>query len=287
MEDEEGETIDNLRKALEDDRQLVKDGIMTEDEFQQEWYNSFEAAIKGAVYLKEISDARKNNRIVKTLYDATLPVYTVWDLGVSKSDAMAIGFFQRVGKEVRLIDYYESTGLGLPHYIKMVKEKRYVYGKHFAPHDIMHKELTTGKTRLETAKKLGIDFEVVPKLSIDDGIDLARAMWARLWVCETTCELFLDLIGQYHFEFDEKHGRLSKVPVHDFSSHAADMLRGAAVIEDEMLKDEIAADDEPVDANPDDEYIGHEDLEERKEGYGKHPLLKDVRIGELGHKKPK
>lgn len=296
LKEESGPTIDALRRSLEEDRQHVKDGIMTEDEFQQEWYNSFEAAIKGAVYLKELAAARKGNRITGGLYDNTLPVFTVWDLGVSKSDAMAIGFFQRVGKEVRLIDYYENTGLGLPHYIQYLqlraKEKGYIYAKHFAPHDIKQKEITTGKTRLETARKLGIDFEVIPRLSIDDGIDMTRSLFGRLYVEKDLCEVFLDLIGSYHYEFDEKKGILTRVPVHDFTSHAADMLRGAAAIEDEMVTEKVAA--PPRRETPDnDEYVGDQDFtvadaegEDVIEGMGKHPVFKGVNIGQLGHKKP-
>lgn len=290
LKEEAGETIDNLRQSLEDDKKLVRDGIMTEDEFQQEWYNSFEAAIKGAVYLKELARARKDNRICGGLFDPTLPVYTVWDIGVSKSDAMAIGFFQKVGKEPRLIDYYENTGLGLPHYLSYLqvraKERHYVYGKHFAPHDIKQKEFTTGKTRLETARRMGVDFEVVSSISLDDGIDLARAFFVRLWVDKLYCEVFLDLIGQYKYVFDEKRGMNTRAPAHDFTSHSADMLRYAAIIEDEMTNDEPVAPPQTQHSDPDDEYVGHENFEiEHRDGMGKHPLMRGVNIGSLGHKK--
>src|ERR1051325_9764362 len=63
LRDEIGETINNLKQALEDDKRLVENGLMTEDEFRQEWYCSFEAAIKGAYYAKEISVARNDGRI--------------------------------------------------------------------------------------------------------------------------------------------------------------------------------------------------------------------------------
>lgn len=284
LAEESGETIEKLRQALLDDKELVKNGLMTEDEFQQEWYNSFEASIKGAVYLKEMSFLRKNDRIKRALYDNRLPVFTVWDLGVSKSDAMAVGFFQRAGNEIRMIDYIETLQVGLPGTIKLVKEKPYVYSKHFGPHDITHKEVGTGKTRLDTAAGLGMTFEVVPRLNIDDGIDLTRSMMLRLFIDKDNCETFLDLIGQYHYEFDEKKGMLSNKPVHDFTSHAADMLRYAAVIEDEMIIEKLAQPPR-IESPVDDEYVGDLDPDlESREGMGKHPMLKDVNIGALGHK---
>ncbi len=284
LEEETGEVIDNLRDALEDDRKLVQQGIMTEDEFQQEWYCSFEAAIKGAVYLIQLSQARKDDRIIEFSYDESLPVYTVWDLGIS--DAMSIGFFQRFNGKLYLIDYYENTGLGFRHYAKVVKDKPYVYGKHFAPHDVRKREIATGKSIQDSARKLGIDFEVVPSLSLKDGLDLCRALWSRLYINSKLCDIFLDLIGLYRYEYDEIRRINTRTPIHDFTSHAADMLRYAAVVEDEMVMDDEMKEPEVRDLPVDDEFMGDEDYNTPKvDGMSKHPALKGVNIGTMGHKK--
>lgn len=287
LKDEEGETIDNLRLSLEDDRDLVKQGIMTQDEFQQEWYNSFEAAIKGAVYLKELSKMRQDNRIKGRLYDDALPVYTLWDLGIR--DAMAIGFYQRAGREIRMIDYYENTGLGMKHYIKVVKDKPYIFGRHFAPHDIKVRELSSGKTRLETARELGIVFDVIPQASLEDGIDAGRSIFSRLWVDKDTCEIWLDLIGQYHYAKDEKRGVYTRVPVHDYSSHAADVHRHLALVEDDLILDheipQVRAHTDPRGGS--DEYVGQVDPNEEygSDGKPRHPMFRGVDLGQMGHKK--
>ena len=101
LRDEEGETIDNLRQALEDDKKLVAQGLMTQDEFDQEWYCSFEAAIKGAYYSTEIAEARRQGRIKLVPYDTALRVHTVSDIGIGP--AFATGFYQRVGNEMHVI----------------------------------------------------------------------------------------------------------------------------------------------------------------------------------------
>jgi phage terminase large subunit len=236
LRDEHGETIDNLRQALEDDRKLVELGEMTQEEFDQEWYCSFEAAIKGAYYAKQIAQARKDGRIKPVPYDPILLVHTVWDLGVGKN--LAIGFYQKIGREVHKIDFWEgSEKEGIPEAAKMLKDKPYVYGKHFAPHDIKATEQGTGKTKLETAGKLGINFEVVPDIGVDNGINAGRLMFARLWVDETKCEYWLDAVSQYHQVWDEKKGMFIEKPNHDWTSHAADEYRYAAVIEDLMAND--------------------------------------------------
>ena len=230
---ENDEAINNLRQALEDDKKLVQQGLMTEEEFLQEWYLSTEAAIKGAYYTSYISKARKENRIKLVPHNPAHPVYTVWDLG--KGPNMAVGFFQRIEGEMRMIDCLEGAlHEAMPEVISHVLKKPYTYGAHFAPHDIKHTEIATGKTRLDIALGLGIEFQVVPEVSVNDGIERVKLMWNRFWINEMTCQLFLDAITQYRREWDENRGMFKEQPYHDWTSHFADVLRYAALVEDQM-----------------------------------------------------
>lgn len=236
LREEQGQTINNLRQALADDRKLVELGEMTEDEFLQEWYCSFNASVRGAYYAKQIANLINSNRSKTVPYDEALAVHTVWDLGVGKN--LAIGFYQRLGNELRMIDYWEGTSQeGIAQAAKVLQEKPYLYGRHFAPHDINAKEVATGQTRIETAKGYGIDFEVVPKVSVDDGIDKGRKMFSRLWVDSTHCEVWLDAMGQYRQVWDEKRGMFIEKPYHDWTSHKADIHRYASLVEDQMIND--------------------------------------------------
>lgn len=221
------------KKELEDSK-----GVMTDDEYNQEWHCSFEAAIKGAYYAEELAKARKEGRITKVDYDNSLPVYTIWDLGIS--DATSICFVQKYHQEVRMIDYYESTDKGLNYYAKILKNKDYVYARHIAPHDIEVRELTTGKTRLEIAGELGIDFYVLPKFPISDGINAGRQMFSRLWVDKNKCSVWLDYIAQYQKEWDDSKGMFKDNPLHNFTSHAADAYRYTALAENLMNEDKGA-----------------------------------------------
>ena len=227
-------TADNTKLLSENELEDAKK-IMSSDEFNQEFMCSFDASIKGAYYADELSKVRAEGRIKLVPYDPLLKVHTIWDLGIS--DAMAIGFFQKTSQELRLIDYYESSDKGLPHYIAMIQNKEYVYGKHFAPHDIKVRELGTGKSRLETAKVLGIKFEVVPNIPIIDGINSARLVFNKLWIDNKNCQKWIDYIGQYRKEWDEKNGIFKDKPCHDFTSHAADILRYASLVEKEMTNE--------------------------------------------------
>ena len=143
---------------------------MTEDLIQQEFYCSFISAIQGSYYWEQVDRAEKENRFRDMPYNPKLLVHTVWDLG--KNDFNCIGFYQSDGVSVRKIDYLAGGRKGLLDWIKLVKEKPYIYGKHFAPHDIEVSDYTLNgdQTRREFAKEHGFEFEVVPNRSIADGI---------------------------------------------------------------------------------------------------------------------
>ncbi len=138
--------------------------VMTQDEYDQEFECSFEAAVKGAIYSEVLQEARAAGRITTVPYDPLLPVNTDWDLGIG--DSMAIWFSQSTRSgEVRLIDYEEGSGEGFPYYAKRLADKGYVYGTHWAPHDIAVRELGSGKSRLEIAAGFGLKFSVTPRIN--------------------------------------------------------------------------------------------------------------------------
>jgi len=210
-------------RILEQERReiIAKDG--NDSLYQQEYMCSFEVPIQGAYYANQLMKADEEGRISGVPYDPAAVVHTAWDLGID--DSMSIWFFQVAGKEIHFIDYIESSGEGINYYAKVIKGKEYVYGTHYAPHDIQVRELTTGRTRLETAKSLGIGFEVVARLEIDDGIEACRNMFNRCWFDKSKCERGLNALRSYHKEWDEENQVFRNKPKHDWASHGADAYR--------------------------------------------------------------
>lgn len=196
---------------------------MTPDEYEQEWECSFEASVRGAVYAKELAQARSDGRIRNVPYDPLLPVHTAWDLGVG--DSTAIWFCQQIGAELRIIDYYEASGEGLQFYANVLDKKGYKYGRHLAPHDAQVKEFGSGKTRVESAASLGIKFEVIPRMGLEDGINAARMTFPRCYFDETKCKAGIEALQNYRWDFNERLDEFKPVPVHDWASHAADAWR--------------------------------------------------------------
>lgn len=199
---------------------------MTEDEYAQEFECSFAAAVRGSYYAREIDALTYLGRILPIPFER-LPVHTAWDLGMD--DAMAIWFFQvEPGGDWRIIDYYENSGEGLTHYADVLKNKGYTYGRHIAPHDIMVRELGTGKSRLETARSLGIKFITAKNLPVIDGINAVRKHLPRCWFDAQKCAEGLKGLRQYRKSYNEKMAVYGK-PVHDWTSHAGDAFRYAVV----------------------------------------------------------
>ena len=210
------EELDEARRTMGDDR------------YEQEFECSFEAAIQGAFYAKEMKEATEDGRITRVPYDRAASVITAWDLGIG--DSTAIWFAQFVGQEIRIIDYYENSGVGLDHYAKVLLDKEYHYEQHILPHDVQVKELGTGKSRLETLDALGIrNIEIAPKLAVEDGIQAARTMIPKCWFDADNCTRGVEALRQYRRDFDEKLKTWRGRPLHDWTSHGADAFRYLAV----------------------------------------------------------
>jgi hypothetical protein len=216
-------------EAVEDERAAG----MPEELIQQEFYCSFDAPLVGAYYGDMMSKMMEEERIGAIPWEPERPVTTAWDLGVA--DATAIWFHQQVGHEHRLIDYYQSSGVGLDHYAKVLAEKPYTYKEHLVPHDATVRELGTGKSRLEVARKLGMTMRVVPKLPMADGISACRFLLPKIWMDEEKCRIGLEGLRQYSKEriLDEQGAEGEAIfrdkPLHNWASHPADALRTLAV----------------------------------------------------------
>lgn len=201
---------------------------MPEELIQQEYYCSFTAPNSGAVYGVQMDCLDSMGRMKEVPYEPTLPVVTAWDAGVG--DSTAIWFCQRVGGEVRLIDFHENTGKGLDYYAKVVKEKPYSYDEHMVPHDMNVREMSTGRRRLDFLKSLNIGrIRVLPKLPISDGLAAVRALLPKCWFDLDKTERGVHCLKSYHFRLDEKKKTFSNEPEHDWSSNAADAFRYLAV----------------------------------------------------------
>ena len=214
-------------KLLDDKELTDARKMMSVDEYAQEYECSFEAAVRGAYYGKEMNDAEDAERICGVPYDPRVPVHTAWDLGVA--DSTVIWFLQTVGRETRVIDVLKGEGVGLDWYAKRLHERDYVWGNHYLPHDVEVRELGTGKSRKEVLSGLGIRATVCPNIPIADGIQAVRMLLPTCWFDKVKCKEGIEALRMYRREYDDKRQEFKVNPLHDWTSHYADALRYFAV----------------------------------------------------------
>jgi hypothetical protein len=201
--------------------------MMSEDEYAQEYECSFEAAVRGAYYAKEMSEAEEAGRIGAVPYDQRLPVHTAWDLGMA--DSTVVWFLQVHGNETRVIDVLKGEGVGLDWYARELQQRKWLWGSHYLPHDVEVRELGTGKSRKEVLEGLGIRVTVCPNIPVADGIQAVRMMLATCWFDQAKCKDGFEALRMYRRDFDEKRQEFRVNPLHDWTSHYADAFRYFAV----------------------------------------------------------
>jgi hypothetical protein len=209
------EELDDLRRTL------------TSAQYNQELECSFEAAVVGAVYGRELDAARNEGRITRVTHDPSLPVHVYFDLGFA--DHTAIWFVQHVQGEIRLIDHHEENGHAFPHYMQLLQARGYTYGTMWLPHDAQAKQYGTGRSVEEMARGAGWRVQIVKNLSLEDGINATRVMFANMWFDEVRCERGLLALRNYAFKADMAGTPVSREPVHNWASHSSDALRMVAV----------------------------------------------------------
>jgi hypothetical protein len=191
---------------------------------EEAWY----VRVEGAVYGKEISAVRARGGIGRIPYEPMSRVHTFWDLGISgasKTGAMGIWFIQFVFKEIRVLRYYQNENLNLAHY-KQVLDKfqeqfGWVYGGHYAPHDVKKRSIELGVSLQDFARDLGINFTRVPITPVLVAIEATRTLFPRCWFDAEGCKHGLNCLESYHFPKDETNNVFKPDPVHDWSSDAA------------------------------------------------------------------
>lgn len=200
--------------------------VMSKEEYDREYLNVRNAAVRGAIFGRLVDVADTESRLTRVPHDPALDTITAWDLGMA--DSTAVWFVQQAGTEIRVIDYYENSGESLAHYCKIVREKPYTYREHIAPHDISVRELGTGKTRLEVAASLGIHFRQLPRVTqrarseVEERIEQGRLILPRCYFDLQKCKRGIDALRSWHRAENAQTGELRNEPIHDWSSHGAD-----------------------------------------------------------------
>lgn len=210
-------------KLLAESELIAARQDMTPEQYDQEFECSFDAAILGAYFGREVAQAERDGRIVECLEIVPdVPVNTAWDLG--NSDHMAIWCWQLVDGKIHIVDYLCSYGYYMDKYCAELDAKGY-HGVDFVPHDSRVPSLETGRTRIETLISFGRRPRLVADHKVNDGINAARMTFPRVKFDGTRCKDGIEALRQYRADFDEKTRAFKDTPKKDWATHPADAFR--------------------------------------------------------------
>jgi phage terminase large subunit len=156
-----------------------------------------------------------------------------WDIGGtgSKADATAIWICQFIGREIRVLNYYEAQGQPLATHVNWLRENGYKNALCVLPHDGSQNDKVNDTSFEAALRSAGFEVEVVPnqgKGAAKARIEATRRLWPSIWVNEKTCEPGLDALGWYHEKRDDARD-VGLGPEHDWASHGSDAFGLMAV----------------------------------------------------------
>jgi phage terminase large subunit len=205
-----------------------------EDDYLHVWEGKTKQTLDGAIFADELRRAAKDGRLMRVPIDEAKPVETIWDLG--RGDKTAIWFAQITGYEYRLVDYYEFRGKALPHYLKVLQDRGYLYGTAWLPHDAENELLIAEHNIEHQVRAAGYTTRIVPKTSVVARINAARTIFNRCVFDEEKCADGLNALRRWRFKVDPDTRQYSKDPQHDEYSHGGDAFTYMAVAMTEAKK---------------------------------------------------
>lgn len=209
------------------ERARTKDQRERPDSYDHVWEGGFVTAIEGAYFAASLNQAKQEGRIGKVAADSLMTVKAFWDLGGRgmKSDATAIWIAQFVGREIRVLDYYEAVGQPLSAHVAWLRERKYDKAICILPHDgapVNPVADASWQTYLEGA---GFDVEVIPNQGAGAAkmrIEAVRRIFPSIWFNADTTEPGREALGWYHEKKSDDDRNVGLGPEHDWSSHGAD-----------------------------------------------------------------
>lgn len=219
---------DNPRFPAKLERDRQRDLKERPDQYEHIWEGDFVKVVEGAYYAASLNTARLEGRIGRVAADPLMTVRLFFDIGGTgaRADACSIWAAQFIGREIRVLDYYEAVGQPLATHLQWMRERDYIpkRAQVWLPHDGDAHDKVHDVSYASAIRAAGYDVTVVPnqgKGAASKRIEAGRRRFPSIWFNEPQTQGGLEALGWYHEKKDEKRG-IGLGPEHDWSSHAAD-----------------------------------------------------------------
>lgn len=227
---------DNPKFPAKLERQRLLDKEERPDQYDHIWEGAYVSVIAGAYFARHLTEARAQGRISKVAADPLMALRAFVDIGGTgqRADAFTIWIAQFIGKEIRILNYYEAVGQPLAAHLEWMRSQGYEPGKLsiWLPHDGSTQDKVYDVSYQSALQKAGYAVEVVPnqgKGAAKQRIEAVRRLFGNMWFNEPTCQAGLDALGWYHEKTDENRN-IGLGPEHDWSSHGADSFGLLAIV---------------------------------------------------------
>ena len=223
-----------LSEEIIDERNTLQ--VLDAEAYRHVWLGEPLTEASGGIFSKQLAEARNAGRIGQFPYRSDHEVYAAFDLGVS--DSTAIWLYQIIDGAVYWIKYIEDFGRPIANYFMDLKDLGYRYGDIYLPHDAEARSNRSGSvdqveatTLLEDLEKMlpEFRFKVLPRNQNYRGIDLARGMFSTFYFDKEGCEMGLQRLAGYRYDYSIKNKIWSQKPRHDENSHGADAFQYACM----------------------------------------------------------
>ena len=240
---------DNSKFPEKLERERQRDLMYRPDSYEHIWEGGYVTAVIGAYFAKQLAAARDERRIGNVAADPLLPIKLFMDIGGTgaKSDAFAIWACQFVGKEIRVLNYYEAVGQTVDTHINWMRSQGYQPHKTsiWLPHDGKTQDRVYDVSYESAFEAAGYDVEIVPNQGLGAAmqrVEAARRWFSSCWFNEPTTQGGLDALGWYHEKRDENRD-IGLGPEHDWASHGSDAFGMMAVVAGELFEKSKKADE--------------------------------------------
>ena len=196
------------------------------EQYEHIWNGDYVTVSEGAYFARDLAKAKEERRIGNLAPGPLMTFRAYWDIGGTgaKADACSIWIAQFIGREIRLVNYYEAQGQPLAAHVNWLRSNGYEKALCVLPHDGVTHDRVYSVSYDGALKEAGFSVDVIKnqgKGAATQRIEAARRLFPQIWFDERKCDAGLKALGWYHEKRDE-HRNIGLGPEHDWSSHAAD-----------------------------------------------------------------
>lgn len=239
------------------ERQRVKWLKTDPDSYDHVWEGAYASAVKGAYFSKQLAAVKREGRICRVGHDPLMKRRLFADIGGTGASADSFTFWgaQFIGREVRVLNYYEAQGQEVGYHLQWMRRKGYLPGNTeiFLPHDGATHDKVFSVSYQSAFESAGYSVTVVPNQGRGAAmarVNAARRVFPSIWInkeeraergeddeaqFDPTTEDGIEALGWYHEKWDEERD-IGLGPEHDWASHGADAFGMMAVVAEDAMR---------------------------------------------------